>query len=803
MESGKAIASEIEQEKLVQKITDIATEISGAKFGAFFYNVVGKGGEKLVLYTISGVPREAFSKFPTPRNTKIFNPTFQGLGSVRYDDVTKEAHYGQNSPYSGMPNGHLPVRSYLATPVIAPGTDEVIGGLFFGHPDSGVFTVKSQTLIEGVAAQAAIAMGNARLFEEKKRAEELQKEVSSQYESIFKASSESIIIYDESGYIREANPSASRIHGYSRQELLQIHASRLFKNVEDFTALKEIAFSGRQYQGTNERIKKDGTLFKADFVGYQFMFRGKPHVLSMVRERNSSEQIQTALERSEHFAEIITNVSPTALWMTNEVGENIYVNQTWLDWTGGQLQDHLGQGWLAHVYEPDKDKTFSYFTEAFSKRKVFNQDFRIVRRSGEIRWCSTYATPFFHHDGKFGGFAGSLADVTDRKKAEEQLEAQVALINTITQNTEQALFMMDEQQHCTYMNPAAEAMTGFRCEQLNEKPLHYYIQHTYPDGRHFPIEESQMDLALSKKCQMRGEAVFIRKTGEFFPVAFVASPILINDVPHGTVVEARDITDEKQLQLKLRKQQEEAMALLEEKVKERTAELEKINDELLQFTSVASHDLKEPVRKVSIFSSRLKDISDRNSPQFDTYLDNIIRSSQRMVNLIDDLLSFSRLSHARTHFTEVNINDIIAHILYDLQLAIDEKRAEFIIDDLPKVQGVRLQLQQVFQNLIHNSLKFCAKDRTPVIKIRSYPVELNYVIIYEDNGIGFADEFAEQIFDIFERLHAKEAYDGTGIGLAIVKKIIELHGGTIKASGREDQGAVFTITLPHAHPTIA
>ena len=134
-EASKAITSEIELQNVVQKVTDIGTELAGAQFGAFFYNVTNQNGESLVLYTISGVAKEAFSKFPMPRNTKIFEPTFTATGTVRYDDVTQQPHYGQNPPHQGMPRGHLPVRSYLAVPVVSPFTKEAIGGLFFGHPE--------------------------------------------------------------------------------------------------------------------------------------------------------------------------------------------------------------------------------------------------------------------------------------------------------------------------------------------------------------------------------------------------------------------------------------------------------------------------------------------------------------------------------------------------------------------------------------------------------------------------------------------------------------------------------------------
>ncbi|MBO9562129.1 MAG: PAS domain S-box protein [Niastella sp.] len=795
LESGKAIGSEIELENLVQKVTDIATGITGAKFGAFFYNVVNSSGEKYVLYTISGVPREAFSKFPMPRNTKIFDPTFQGHGTIRYDDVTSQPHYGQSAPYHGMPKGHLPVRSYLAAPVIAPGTGEVIGGLFFGHPEVGVFTERSEQLLEGIAAQAAIAMGNAKLFEEKRAAEARQKELSQQYESIFRAASDSIIIYDENGYIQEANPAASRIHGYGYEELLRMHAGMLFKNPEDFTVLKEIAFSGRQYQGVNERIKKDGTVFTAHFVGYQFIFRGKLHVLSMVRDNNSL-QVQDALKRSEEFAQIITTVSPTALWMTDHNGNNIYVNQTWLDWIGGSLADHTGGGWLHAVHPDDRGPVDAQFKAVFNQRKVFNQDFRIIRRTGEVRWCSTYGTPYFSQDGSFGGFAGSLTDITERKQAEESLAGQNALINTITNNTQQAIFLLDERQFCTYMNPAAEAMTGYTLAALHEKPLHYHLRHTYPDGRHFPIEESDIDKAFATKKQIKGEGMFIRKNGDYFPVAFIASPIIRNGVAVGTLLESRDITEEKRLQQEVQIQQEKAMAYLEQKVKERTAELELMNDELLQFTSIASHDLKEPVRKVSIFSSRLKEMGLVDDPVFNQYLDNIQRSSQRIVRLIDDLLEFSRLSHTAVNTSLVDLNACIARIIYDLELAIGEKQATIEVGVLPNVEGVVHQLQQVFQNLIQNSLKFSFPERPLRISIKAEQEGNMHVITYEDNGIGFRPEYGDKIFKVFERLHGKEKYEGTGIGLAIVKKIIDRHKGSVAAIGKEGEGAQFIIRLP-------
>jgi PAS domain S-box-containing protein len=176
--AGSALAVETDIQHLVQIVTDAGVELTGAEFGAFFYNVIDKAGESYTLYTLSGAPLEAFSRFPMPRNTEVFAPTFLGQGIVRSDDITKDPRYGKNTPRRGMPEGHLPVRSYLAVSVISR-TGEVLGGLFFGHARTGVFNERSERGLSGLAAEAAVAIDNVRLsqamqreIEERKRAQE-------------------------------------------------------------------------------------------------------------------------------------------------------------------------------------------------------------------------------------------------------------------------------------------------------------------------------------------------------------------------------------------------------------------------------------------------------------------------------------------------------------------------------------------------------------------------------------------------------------------------------------------------------
>ncbi|MEO8727133.1 MAG: GAF domain-containing protein, partial [Acidobacteriaceae bacterium] len=165
LETGLLLAGEHDLEKVVQAATDAACELAGAQFGAFFHNVTDAAGESLMLFTLSGIPREAFAGFPMPRNTAVFGPTFRGEEAVRSEDITEDPRYGHNTPFRGMPEGHPAVRSYMSVPVISR-SGEVLGGMFFGHAAAGVFSADKQKLVANIAAQAAIAIENSRLNEE-------------------------------------------------------------------------------------------------------------------------------------------------------------------------------------------------------------------------------------------------------------------------------------------------------------------------------------------------------------------------------------------------------------------------------------------------------------------------------------------------------------------------------------------------------------------------------------------------------------------------------------------------------------
>ena len=210
---GRTLSSELDLDRLLQAVTDAATEVSGAQFGAFFYNRTNEAGESYMLYTLSGVPRDAFAKFPMPRNTAVFAPTFSGEGIVRSDDITRDPRYGRNAPRRGMPEGHLPVKSYLAVPVVAR-AGEVHGGLFFGHAEPGMFTERAERLVAGIASQAAIAIDNARLYRSLQESEQRYRAVvESQGELVCRFRLDGTILFANGAYARAAGSSPDAMVG--------------------------------------------------------------------------------------------------------------------------------------------------------------------------------------------------------------------------------------------------------------------------------------------------------------------------------------------------------------------------------------------------------------------------------------------------------------------------------------------------------------------------------------------------------------------------------------------------------------
>jgi PAS domain S-box-containing protein len=346
-----------------------------------------------------------------------------------------------------------------------------------------------------------------------------------------------------------------------------------------------------------------------------------------------------------------------------------------------------------------------------------------------------------------------------------------------------------------YANSQFAEMVGRPLSQVMGHSLKSFIAEAST-----PFYETLFQSAWKGDC--KGE-VEISHTQRNMPVQLSLSPL---ELP-GTISLSIIITD-----LTVQKVAQKQLEDYNTKLEQLNRNLESSNYDLQQFASVASHDLQDPVRKMLLFANQLKaEAQDRFSETDERYLNKIISSASRMRTLISDVLNYSKLSEDDTGYSDVDMNDVLNEILEDLELAIKDKNAKIIAGELPCLEASRGQLRQLFQNLISNALKFAKTDVAPVIEIKAKRLaEKSFnsreeeggaycLLQVTDNGIGFDEKYIPNIFSLFERLHSKEKYEGSGIGLAITKKIIEKHHGLINVKSREGIGSEFEIILPFRH----
>jgi PAS domain S-box-containing protein len=376
--------------------------------------------------------------------------------------------------------------------------------------------------------------------------------------------------------------------------------------------------------------------------------------------------------------------------------------------------------------------------------------------------------------------------VQARTKELQKLKSRYELI---LNSAGEGIYGLDLQGKTTFVNPAAAKLTGWTIEEMIGKAEHEVFY-----GLPHPLAADEENVKKDENGNHLGEQVFQRKGGSEFPVEYVRTSITENDRLFGAVVIFKDITE--------RKRTEDALA-------RKAAELSRSNAELEQFAYVASHDMQEPLRKIQAFGDRLKSKCHETLPEDGRdYLERMLSAAARMQTLINDLLTFSRIISTSQPFVAVDLSQITREVLGDLEVRIEQTQAQIEVGELPTIEADPTQMRQLLQNLIGNALKFHAPNRPPCVQIKAQiqrvpftggdgdPEQTRCLLDIQDNGIGFEDRYVDKIFAVFQRLHGRSEYEGTGVGLAVCRRIIDRHGGTIVARGKPGEGACFTITLP-------
>ncbi len=417
LQTGEIVAGELDLERIVQAVTDAATKATGAQFGAFFYNVINQKGESYMLYTLSGVPREAFSKFPMPRNTAVFAPTFNGEGVVRSDDITADPRYGHNAPHHGQPKGHLPVRSYLAVPVQAR-SGEVLGGLFFGHSQTAVFAASSEKLVAAMAKQAAIAIENARLYEQQRIARQLAEESESRANAIWSSISDAFVFFDPDWRYAYVNDKGCELAGKPREDLIGNNFWRLFPNP-----------GGELHRQLEASVsQKQAAHFEVFFEPWRcwlecHCYPSADGLALYARDITAQRDAEQALRKAEDRLRLVADSTEIGMWYCDLPFDEL----TWSDktkehfWMPATASVKIQDFW-DRIHPEDRDRTSRAIESSINQGIGYDVDYRTVSPTdGRIKWVRAIGRAFYDANGKPIRFDGITLDTTDRKLAEEAL----------------------------------------------------------------------------------------------------------------------------------------------------------------------------------------------------------------------------------------------------------------------------------------------------------------------------------------------------------------------------------------------
>lgn len=440
---------------------------------------------------------------------------------------------------------------------------------------------------------------------------------------------------------------------------------------------------------------------------------------------------------------------------------------------------------MEHVHPDDQEMVKSTLQRVLDSHEELSYYPRIVRPDGEVRILHGRGSVVIDENKQPVRMWGTAQDVTERQRASDALQKSELMFRSVAESANDAIISANSQGKIIFWNSAAQRIFGYEEREALGMRLTELMLESYIRGHNERVSELP-----SEKIEVIGESLEMEarhKEGRRFPIEVSLASWKVSEEDFYTAI-IRDITK--------RKRREEELNLF-------SAKLEASNRELQEFAYIASHDLQEPLRKINAFSDRLKSRYGESLPdRAKDYLDRMQSAATRMQRLIEDLLSLSRVTTKGRPFVEVDLMKVANEVLEDLETSIEQSNGEVQIAPLPTIDADPTQMRQFFQNTIGNALKFSRRGVPPVVKITTRSLvnenghEQQIEIRVQDNGIGFKEKYLDRIFQPFQRLHGRTKYAGTGMGLAICRKIAERHGGTITATSVPEEGTTIIMTLP-------
>ena len=622
---------------------------------------------------------------------------------------------------------------------------------------------------------------------EQKKTEMALRASEERFKSLYRGSPFSTVVFQKDGddfVIRDYNQAAieftkGKIPEYVGRKASEIYASHP-DIIEKFrlTYENKVTYSLQKYYQTITTGEKI-------FVSLSFAYSDPDLILLHTEDITELKKAEESIRESEEKFRLMANSIPQLAWIANADGYIFWYNQRWYDYTGTTPEEMEGWGWQ-RVHDPELlPVVLEKWKASLAKEKPFEMIFPLLGKDGKYRSFLTRGLPLFNNEGKLTQWFGTNTDISELQEAENKLKEASDKLNIALENgnigvwewnLETGEVLWDERMEKIFgLEPGMFEKTLEAFEDLVNTEDIAHVQKSISDALEYdkPLETIYRTRSLNGNAKYISTKALLSKDKNGKPISFTGVCFDVTGMKEGT---------------------EELVIKLNE-------ELLRSNKDLEQFAYVASHDLQEPLRMVSSFTQLIsKNYGDKLDQNAQEYIHFVVDGAKRMYDMINALLAYSRIQTRAKDFSKVNMHKVIDKVRVNLSMQAKEKNIQLNVDELPVVLADEGQMVQLMQNLVGNAIKY-SKDNA-LVRVSSTEDVDHYIISVKDEGIGIEPQYFDRIFQIFQRLVTKDEYEGTGIGLAISKRIVDRHGGKIWLESKFGKGSTFYFSLPKERASI-